>query len=476
MALALCDVVHIFSHMDREVLAKFGDKRKALAHVLDKVLVPSFLTSLTTAIGFLSLAVSEIPPIRQFAWIASAGMVFEFLYSFFFLPPLILLFDPNKVYQNYESRKGVLTLLRGIKRIVNKHKGLVLLLSALVVAASSFYITRLRVETNLIDFFSKKTPLRISMDFVEARLGGVDTLDVSLKAEKEDTFKEPRALKVVEQIQNYIKGLPQVDAAISLVDFLKDMNQSFHAEDPAYYRLPESKNMVSQYLLLYDSEDIEDVINSSYDHARIAVRISEHSSAGQERLIRQIEQFVDKLHHQGLSIHVTGRAREDVTVIDALVKGQVYSLALAAVTIIFIMIIVLRSLSLGLTSIVPNIFPIVLNFGIMGAFSIPLDTGTAIISAVALGIVVDDTIHFLSEYKLGREEGFSVAESVNHTILVKGRAILSSSAILCIGFGVVALSNFSPTVHFGLLTSIIMITACIGDMILLPSVLFMKKR
>ncbi|MBW1735704.1 MAG: MMPL family transporter [Deltaproteobacteria bacterium] len=475
MALALCDVVHIFSHMEKQVLESFPDKRKALAHVLDKVLLPSFLTTLTTAIGFLSLAVSQIPPIRELAWIASAGMVFEFFFSFFFLPPIILLFDPKKIYQAYETKRGMLLFLRALGRTVSRRRGFVLAASAVVVCGAAWYTTQLRVETNLIEFFKKSSPLRVSMDFVERKLGGVDTMDISLQAREEEAFKDPKNLKLIESIQEYLKKLEAVDSVVSLVDFLKDMNESFHAENHAYYKIPETKNMVSQYLLLYDSEDIEDVINSSFDHARIAMRISEHSSAAQKRLIRQIEQFIQTLDHPGIEIRVTGRARQDVNTIDALVRGQVQSLSLAAAIILVVMMLVLRSFSIGLLSVIPNLFPIVLNFGIMGALSIPLDTGTSLIAAVALGIAVDDTIHFLSEYKLRRSEGFSVGDSVWHVILNKGRPIISTSVILCIGFGVLMLSSFSPTMNFGILCSIIMITAAVGDILVLPSVILLRK-
>ncbi|RLB31518.1 MAG: RND transporter, partial [Deltaproteobacteria bacterium] len=209
--------------------------------------------------------------------------------------------------------------------------------------------------------------------------------------------------------------------------------------------------------------------------ARIAMRISEHSSAAQKRLIRQIEQFIQTLDHPGIEIRVTGRARQDVNTIDALVRGQVQSLSLAAAIILVVMMLVLRSFSIGLLSVIPNLFPIVLNFGIMGALSIPLDTGTSLIAAVALGIAVDDTIHFLSEYKLRRSEGFSVGDSVWHVILNKGRPIISTSVILCIGFGVLMLSSFSPTMNFGILCSIIMITAAVGDILVLPSVILLRK-
>ncbi len=475
MALALCDTVHIFSHMDKRILDQTGDRREALASVLKQVIFPSFLTTLTTAIGFLSLAVSEISPIKDFAWIASAGMLFEFFYSFFLLPPLLLLFKPEKIYQEYQAQRGITLFLQTLYDLVNRRRWAVAISGCIVILTAVWFSSRVKVETNLIGFFKESSSLRQSLDYVEKRLGGVDSLDISLKAETEDAFKDPKNLKIIEEIQQYAANLKGVDHTVSFVDFIKDMNESFHEENHRYYSIPESRDMVAQYLLLYDSEDIEDVINNTYDHARIAIRISEHRSSKQASLINDIREFIDSIVHTGLEIRITGRALKDVNTIDALVKGQVYSLALATAIISFIMFLALRSISIGILSFIPNLFPIILNFGIMGAMGIPLDTGTALIAAVAIGIAVDDTIHFLSEYRDKRGQGTSIPTAVKTVMFLKGRPIFSSSIILCIGFGVLILSSFTPTLNFGMLTAIIMMTAVIGDIVFLPAIIMLKK-
>ena len=475
MALALCDTVHIFSHMERGVLDQFPNKQKALASVLKRLFLPCFLTTVTTAIGFLSLAVSEIPPIKDFAYMASAGMFFEFIYSFFLLPPLILFFDADKVFGDYHSRSVITNLLHLINNLVQRHYRKIVIGSLVLTLGACWFASEVRVETNLVEFFKKNSPVHTSIAFVEKRLSGVGSLDISLKAKAEDAFKKPSNLKVIEKLEQYIKSLKGVDVTTSFVDFIKAMNESFHGEDPRYYKIPETRQMVSQYLLLYDSDDIGDFINDTYDHARISVRIARHSSAAQDRLIHEIQNYIANMDHLGIETRITGRAVQDVNTIDALVKGQVYSFSLAAGVICIIMFFVFRSFAIGFLSLVPNLFPIILNFGIMGALGIPLNTATALIAAVALGIAVDDTIHFLSEYNKQRTLNNPIPKSLEIVIFSKGRAIISSSLILCIGFGVLVLSNFVPTINFGMLSAIIMITAAIGDMIILPSIMLFKK-
>lgn len=475
MALALSDTVHIFSHLEKRVLEEFPDKRVALTHVLNRVFVPCFLTALTTAIGFFSFVTSTIPPIKDFAYLGTAGMVFSYVYAFFFVPPLLLLFPPEKIYLEYQTHKGMTNFLHRINDLVQGHNKVVLGAGILLCISAVWFTTKIKVETNLLEYFKANSPVRSSIAFVEKRLSGVGSLDISIRAKEEDAFKEPANLKVVEEIQDYIKTLKGVDVTTSFCDFIKDMNESFHDEDPAYYKIPATRKMVSQYLLLYDSEDIEDVINSTYDHTRISVRISEHSSAGQAMLIREIEKFFKKIKHPDLKLRVTGRAVQDVDIIDNIVRSQVSSLATAAIPVFIIMTLTLRSFGLGVLSMIPNIFPILLNFGIMGAVGIRLDTSTALIAALALGIAVDDTTHFLYEYKQKRAEKIPIPDAIKHAILTKGLAMFSTAITMFIGFGVLVLSRFIPTMNYGILSALIMVTGSLGDFFLLPAIILLKR-
>lgn len=478
MALALSETIHIFSLMDRRVLDAFPDKRQAMASVLKEASLPCFLTVIMSVVGFMSLSVSQIPAIKQFAYMAAVGCVFEFLYAFFLMPPILLFFAPEKLYRDYDTQvqDGFTRVIQGIHRLVERHNKLIIVAIGILMLVAGWFATKIQVDTNLVEYFKKSSPVRISVDFVEKRLGGVNSLDISLQSSEEDAFKDPVNLKIVENIQNYIKSLKSVDVTISLADFVKRMNKSFHREEQRYYTIPDSKKLITQYLLLYGSNDIEDYINESYDHARIAVRISEHSSAKQEKLIETIQEYIQKISAPGLDIKITGRSAKEVSTIGAIVQSQVSSLGIAAITITIIMALVaFRSLFIGLLSLVPNICPLILNFGVMGAFGIPLNTATTLISTVILGLAVDNTIHFLSEYKSKREKNVPITQAVEDIIFSKGRALLSSSFILCIGFGVMILASFEPIMYFGILSAIIMLIDIVLDMFFLPSLLLLRK-
>jgi len=294
-----------------------------------------------------------------------------------------------------------------------------------------------------------------------------------LKAENANAFMNVKNLAMIESIQEEIHLIDGVDKTMSFVDFLKDMNKSFHDEQPEYYKIPSSKAMVAQYLLLYDSNDIEDFINSSYDHAKISVRISKHGTLKQKEIVRKISAITNRHGKENILIRPTGRIIQDINMIDKLVNGQIKSLSIAASVIAVIMLFVMKTWRLGIISIIPNFFPIILNFGIMGLIGIPLNAATALIAAVALGIAVDDTIHFLSAFNKKFTLGYSISDCIKYSIFEKGRAIALSSMILMIGFIVMVFSTFVPTIYFGLLSANIMLMAVIGDVIVLPSVLLM---
>lgn len=470
MALALADAVHIFSHMDTRLLQQHSSHSKALENVLQRVISPCFLTSLTTAVGFLSLAVSEIGPIRDFAFAASAGMLFKFFFSFVLLPSLIMFCRADKVFHSMEKKRLSFAALNKIAKFVRAYAQHITIIAMLLVTGSLWSATAIEVETNLLENFKSTSRIRKDLDYVATRLSGVATLDVSLRALEKDAFLEPSLLAVIENVQKYAETIPGVDKSLSFVDFLKDMNMSFHDEDKSYFRIPDNRNLVSQYLLLCDVQDLKDFITSDYDHARILFRLSENGSAGQGRIIAALQSYLDQ-NNSGLAFHISGRAVQDVNTIEALVWGQIESLVLASAVITFIMFIALRSWSVGAMSLIPNAFPIILNFGIMGALGIPLNTATALISVVAIGIAVDDTIHYLTEYNRNRINKMSICDAIEHTTLEKGLAISATSLILIIGFGVLLLSNFVPTINFGGLSAVIMLTAWAGDILVLPAIL-----
>jgi hypothetical protein len=476
MALALSDTVHIFSHLETKRLKLYPHKQDALLSVLSDVFAPCFLTTLTTAVGFASLMTSELAPIRNFGFVSSCGMLFEFFFSFLFLPPLLLFFRSDKIFTIDSDGSSLSMFLSMLAKKVQAHSKWIVIIGGMICVTSIIFAKKIDVETDFVKYFKKESPVRTAFDFVERKMSGVGSLDIAFSSKEVDAFKEPANLKVIEAVQTFLDSLEDVDVTCSLVDFIKDMNESFHNENHAYYSIPDKRQLISQYLLLYDSEDIEDFVTVSYDQARISARLSVRSSSAKRHLINTIKSFIESSFLEtDIDIRVTGKAIQEVGIIDSLVRGQVTSLLIASLIIGLCMFVVFRSFRLGIICFMPNLFPLIINFGIMGACKVPLNTATSLISAVALGIVVDDTVHFISAYRLQREKQKSIVSAVETAILGKGRAIIATTLILSMGFLILGFSSFVPTIQFGLLTTIIMLTAVVGDLVWLPAIFLLKK-
>jgi predicted RND superfamily exporter protein len=477
MSLALSDTVHIFVHLDRRLLTEYPDRRDAMAAALREILFPCFLTSLNTALGFLSFTTNRIAAISQFGWIAAAAMMFEFAFSFGFLVPLLLYSNPDKVYRDAKvSEQHIIgRSLRWANRMVQTRSGIIVAVSLTLLMVAGVLATRVKVETDLLKFFWKTDPIRQQADFVEENLCGLQDLSVSFQSSTPGAFKDPRQLATVEQVQNFIKTLPTVDATTSFVDYLKDMNQSFHAEDPRFYRTPENRNSIEQFLLLYSADDINDYVTGDFRHTRLVARISEHSTARLGDLIKRIDAYVRDLETP-LDIRVTGYMAQEVHTSRVMVEDQAKNFFQSVGSIWLVMLLVLKSWGLATLFLIPNLFPIVLNFGLMGAAKVALDTGTVLIAASAFGIIVDDTVHFMMSFREKRLRGVPIPVCVQEVLFQKGEGMLSSLLILTVAFGVLLLSRFVPIFHFGILNVFVLLSGMIGDIFFMTSLLILWNR
>lgn len=478
MALAVSDSIHIFNEFlkqDRRQIPLIQVMKETLIHLS----VPCFLTSFTTAIGFASLAVSDVPPIRHFGLAAAGGMIAEFMLSMSLIP-LGIYFLRNKAGLKTSSVHYSSPLHPRLVRfaaMVPPRRRLILLV-ALVLTLVSFYgAAGIRVETNLLEYFKKNSTVYRDSQFIDQMLGGVETIEVSLQASEPDQLLEPGNLAVLQQIEEYLQRQPIVSQVTSPGNFLREMNKAFHGEDPAYFRLPESRALAAQYLLLYDGDELDNFIDGERRWARISARITEHNSSEIAHYLDELKVFLEQATAGStLQAQVTGKTLIANKLISFIVNSQIESLALAFLLIFLSMFAIFRSLKLGLLSMIPNILPILFNFAVMGFFGIPLNSATAIIAAVAIGIAVDDTIHFICEYQNQRGRNLTVPDAVQQSIVAKGSPIITTSLIMTGGFGILLFGSFVPTIQFGFLSALIMLFAVISDLVLLPGVLLKFDR
>jgi len=478
MALAVSDSIHVLLHFFKQKRTR-ENLLETLKLTINNLWRPCFLTSLTTAIGFLSLLVSDIPPIRHFGLAAALGMMAEFVLTMTLIPLSIYFFRNTEfVVKDFKIRENILSkATTKLSSFIMHKKYWILSASALLVAGSVAGTLKVEVETNLIEYFKKSSMVYRDFDFIDTRLNGVNTIEISIQHKNGESLITPQALRIIDRVETYLANLPIVGTTTSVNTFIKQMNQSFHAEDPQFYTVPESGEMIAQYMLIYGGDEIYNFLNDTYSWTRISARISEHSSKKLEAYIDRIQNFIEnQIEDQDIDIRITGKTFLVNKLVKRIVDSQVNSLLLAFIIIFGILFMVFKSFKIGLLSLIPNSLPILFNLGLMGLMGIPLNTATAIISAVAIGIAVDDTIHYLTAYQDGRYQNNSMGEAALEAVSVKGEPIIVTSFILCCGFGVMVLSSFVPTIQFGFLSAMIMISAMVCDLFILPALIICFQR
>ncbi|WP_428624917.1 MMPL family transporter [Sedimenticola sp.] len=471
-ALTVAALVHLFNALH------YASKRgltgpNRVASALKEVRRPAFYTALTTVAGLASLGLSPIPPIKVFGLISAVGVGLIYFIVIHLVPNIFARYD----YVEWPSRKsglaGLDRLVSGLFRIGVRYPLYVVGSIALVLGALLPQVGKIVVETNIQEFFYPDHPIRMATERIEERLVGTSSLDIVFKASQPGGLKQPKVLNNIRAFQRWVESQPEVDKSISLADFVEEMHWGFNAENPEYRRIPNNMELISQYLLVYDGEDLFDFVDESYRITHVSLNVNVHGANALSGLMARIREYLAKHSINGINWEIAGFGRLFADQEDLLIEGQVKSLLGALGLIFLLMLIQWRSIGSAVLCMIPNLSPILLIFIIMGLFGLWLDMATAMIASVAVGIAVDDTIHvyhgFISRVRRGVSPIVALVKTYKHA----GRAVLTTTIILSAQFIVLTLSEFVPTAHFGLLTSIGLVSALFFDLLLLPALLIL---
>ena len=471
-ALTVAALVHLYNAVN--YAARRGmTGRIRVTYAVGEIQRPALFTALTTAAGLMSLATSPIPAIRTFGLISAAGVMFIYLLVIVILPPIFARWD-TKAWPHGKTGLRWMDLLVGILYRLGIRRPLgVVLLTATALGACIPALWQIKVETSLQEFFSAEHPVRRDTDHFEAKMSGTGTLDVIFETSERDGLKNPEYLAFMRSFQTWVEQLPAVDKTVSPADFIEEMHWGFNAEDPAFRRIPDNPELVSQYLFIYDGEDLYDYVDQEFSTSHISLSINVHPANEIAALMEKIRDYLGERIPVGLEWEIAGNSRLFADMEELLVKGQVYSLWGVLGLIFLLMLILWRSLGDALLCMIPNISPILLIFIVMGFSEIWLDMATAMVASVAVGIAVDDTIHVYHGYRKRMRAGASPVQALARTYRQAGRAVMTTTIILSAQFMILMLSLFQPTSHFGLLTSIGLWAALLFDLLLLPSILIL---
>ncbi len=473
LSLGVCDCVHILNNYLYNV-RQGAEKLDAMKNSLKINIYPLFLTSLTTVIGFLGMNFSESPSFRELGNMCTAGIVAAFVLSITLFPGLVVLF-PVKNASRQIHFEGCIAW---VCEFVIKHRKTVfwtsLSFSILIVIA----MFRNDLNDTIIKYFSKSVPLRIAAEFVDQNITGVDDIFYSLDSGKPDGINDPEFLRKVDEFAAWYLSQPEVVHVSSYTHIMKQLNRALHGDQPEYYRLPESKALAAQYLLLYemslaDGLGSENIINADKSAVRFSARMKMSTAkqilAVEQRANRWLEEHYPELASRGSSISIMFSHLGQKNIY-AMFYGSLLALVLVSITLL----IALRSVRYGLISILPNSLPAATAMGFWGLFNGQVTLAVAVVFTMTLGIIVDDTVHFLTKYiHARRHKGKSAEDAIRYAFTIVGKALITTTVILVSGFLVMAQSDFNVNGHTSLMAALTIFIALCFDLLLLPAFLLL---
>ena len=474
LALTVAIAVHVVARFYEERVTT-PDPLQAMRRALPALLLPTFVTCATTAAGLESLLVAYVLPVRHLGIFSGIGMLYTFVICITVVPIMLVAFPPAR---RAHPNPGLERLLIAVADFDARHyRGIVVTCGVLAVIAL-VGLAELRPQgTNLHYLPDDSAPVR-AMRFIEDHFGGASTLEVAVSGDP-DVVKDPVTARTVVAVQELLASYPETTATIAYTDLLKRMNRALHDGDPAFYRLPETARGIAQELLLYETSggaDLPQLVNiNGYDMARVrGFTTSFMSMEDNERLFREIATRLAALAPAGgppLSLEITGDwplwLRMNLSLMDTMVNSFFSSLIVIGLLLIWLV----RSWRLGLVALIPNVLPVLLSMGTLGWMGVELDFATVMMAGIALGIAIDDTVHYLARYREELAIDDDPARAMRRCHATVGKGNVTACLVLFLGMGSMVTSNFPPHRTFGVIIAITMAVAMVADLILLPSLL-----
>lgn len=478
LILAVTDDVHIVQQFQTE-LRRHGDRRRAFIDTIEHLFMPLLGASGTTALGLLSLASSSVVAVRTFGMAAALGVMVDLFLSLCILPTLLLWVGTGGAAPEHDAR--TMGFMERLSRFSIRHAKPVLTITVLVMAVAGVGVVRLQVDTNQQNFFAADHPLHESARLLDEELSGVYSFNILLEGEA-DSMKAPETMQRIERLRGELERLPFVKKVVSVADYVKRVNRELHDGDQAAYVVPDRADAIAQELFVFGLSDdgrreLERVVSSDFSKAQISVKLASLSS---DQVFAQISRAevmaAEAFAGSGVTPTVTGGGRVFSTLDHYLVTSQLSSFGLAFGTVFAVVVLMFRSIPFGVIGVVANALPAVAVLGVMGWTGISLNVATVMVASVALGIVDDDTIHFIGRFKKETENGLSAEQAIEVATTHEGRASLTATAINSIAYGVLVLSSYRPSAWFGGLLALTMVMAFLAEVFAVPALIVLIPR
>lgn len=479
LTMAVADAVHILVAFLQNY-HQGANKLDAMKESIRVNLQPIFLTSITTIIGFLSMNFSEVPPFHDLGNIVAMGVAAAFIFSISLLPAIVLALPIKQKLVSPEASSQPDRMQGLANFVINQRKNLLWGMSLFTLVTIAF-LPRNELNDEWVQYFDKSTEFRHDTDFVLANLTGLYTLEFSLQAGEEGAVSEPGFLKLVEEFSRMAESQPEVIHVNTFTDTMSRLNKNMHGDAPSYYRLPEQRDLAAQYLLLYEMSlpyglDLNNQINVKKSSTRVIITARNLSTKETIELENRLGAWL-VINGKGYEFYAASPSLMFAHIGERNVVSMLGGTALALLLISLLLVFALKSAKMGLVSLVPNLVPAVIAFGIWGIFVAQIGMSLAIVAGMTLGIVVDDSVHFLSKYlRARREKNLNPTEAVRYAFAHVGKALVVTTIVLVAGFSVLSFSTFSMNSDMGIMTAITITVALVTDFLLLPALLITFEK
>lgn len=473
LTVAIANCVHILESF-LHGLSQGLTKHDAVVASLCENLQPIFLASLTTVFGFLTFNFSQVPPFRQLGNLVSIGDLSSYLLSITLLPALLAILPARRA--QHQEVIAVPAMIRLGEFVIRRRRALLWGMSIMAIAMIA-NLPRNQLNDIFVRYFDETVPFRTDSDFTVANLTGLYHVQYGLDSGETGGVSNPAFLQDVDAFANWYRQQPEVIYVGTFTDVMKRLNQNMHEDDPAQYRLPGDRELAAQYLLLYEMSlpyglDLNNQINIDKSALRIVVSTQTLSSQGLIALNQRAEQWLAANAPAIKSGSGTGTALMFANIGKRNINAMLLGTLVALVLISGVILLSLRSVRMGLISLVPNLLPTAMGFGLWGLLVGEVGLSLSLVMSMTLGIIVDDTVHFLTKYLRARnDQGKSAMDAVRYAFKSVGRAMIVTSIVLVAGFLILSFSHFELNSGMGMLTAIVIILALVADLFLLPPLL-----
>ena len=477
LTVAIANSVHVLTTFIHEMRAG-KDKNSAISESLRINLQPVFLASITTMVGFLTMNFSEVPPFGHLGNFVAMGVVASFILSITFLPALISLLPVRIKVRKGEEDKQMIALgefvVRNRKYLM---RGMGILIVTLVI-----FVPKNELNDVFVHYFDETIQFRQDSDYIDKNLTGLYIIDYSLESGEDSGISEPDYLNEVEAFSNWYRQQPETRHVNIYTEVIKRLNKNMHGDDQRWKKIPEERNLAAQYLLMYEMSlpyglDLNNQIDINKSALRMTVSIKTMSSNEIIALSERADKWLADNSKYIKVADATGPTMMFANIGQRNIKSMLIATTLALVLISGILVFAFRSFKIGMISMIPNLVPAAMGFGLWGLFVGEVGLALSVVTTMTLGIVVDDTVHFLSKYlRARREHGYSSQDAVRYAFKHVGRALLTTSIVLVAGFIVLAQSHFKLNSDMGMLTSAVIAFALIADFFFLPPLLMKLEK